>query len=89
MAIVGKVKSYKSAKGLGKPKSIREAKAVERRLDLKYPGMKEKHAAAVKKAGESGLTKLAKRIRKRKKTKAKGPSAAKLLTSYAKRSGGK
>ena len=63
MGYSGKTKEYKPVKGLGKPKTMKEAEAVGRRLALKYPGQRQKHAEAVK-AAESGLTKLAKKARR-------------------------
>ena len=73
---------YKPVKGLGKPKNIREAKVVERRLETKYPGMKKKHAAAVKATGEPWWIKLKKRASKYIKEKAeKDTTRTKAITS--------
>ena len=66
MAYSGK---YKPVKGVGKPKTVKEGVLAERRVRRKYPDQKAKHVAAIKAAGESGLTKLARKIRKRLKGK--------------------
>jgi hypothetical protein len=73
MGYSGKAKKYKPVKGLGKPKDLKEAEAVGRRLWLKYGDQQTKHAEAIE-ASKSGLTKLAQKLRRKKKKKKEKPN---------------
>ncbi len=83
-------KKYKPVKALGKPRTEIERGLVHGRLGVKYPGMKKKHAAAIKEATFRGkLEKLVSRASEylSGKKKKKKETAASLLTGYSEHTG--